>query len=237
MCFTGPMTTSANTRVDATYRRIRADIIAGRLAPGTRLLFSEMTKRYEASTGVLREALPRLVEQGLIISQPQVGFRVVSLSIGDLRQLTEARVAIETLVLRQSVTHGDLAWETDVLTAHHRLVRTPQLDDSGDITDDWIRAHAAFHRQLLSGSPNGRLKNIASSLRDSAEVYRGWSSPFGRKRDRDVAAEHRQLLDAALGRNVEQAVAVLIRHIELSTELLIEGSEIAERDSQPTDGQ
>jgi DNA-binding GntR family transcriptional regulator len=230
------MTSSSNTRVDATYRRIRADIIAGRLAPGTRLLFAEMTKRYEASTGVLREALPRLVEQGLVISQPQVGFRVVSLSISDLRQLTEARVAIETLVLRQSVAHGDLAWETDVLTAHHRLVRTPQLADSGELTDDWILAHAAFHRQLLNGSPNVRLRNIATSLRDSAEVYRGWSSPYGRKRDRDVAAEHRQLLDAALARNVEDAVAVLIRHVELSTELLIEGSGTVEHDAEPADG-
>jgi DNA-binding GntR family transcriptional regulator len=224
------VTTSSNTRVDATYRRIRADIIAGRLAPGTRLLFAEMTKRYEASTGVLREALPRLVEQGLVVSQPQIGFRVVSLSISDLRQLTEARVAIETLVLRQSVTHGDLAWETAVLAAHHLLVRTPQLGEGEELTDDWIRAHATFHRMLLSGSPNRRMRNIADSLRDSAEVYRGWSSPFGRKHDRDVAAEHRQLLDTALARNAEDAATVLIRHIELSTELLIEGSGIVEGD-------
>src|SRR5690349_21307966 len=129
MCSNGPVTTSTNTRVDATYRRIRADIIGGRLAPGSRLLFAEMTERYGASTGVLREALPRLVEQGLVVSQPQIGFRVMSLSVDDLRHLTEARVAIETLVLRQSVTHGDLAWETTVLGAHHTLARTPKLGD------------------------------------------------------------------------------------------------------------
>jgi DNA-binding GntR family transcriptional regulator len=218
------VTTSANTRVDATYRRIRTDIIAGRLAPGSRLLFAEITERYGASTGVLREALPRLVEQGLVVSQPQIGFRVMALSVDDLAQLTEARVAIETLVLRQSITHGDLAWETSVLAAHHTLARTPKLGDAGELTDDWIHAHATFHHMLLGGSPNLRLRNIADSLRDSAEVYRCWSSPIGRKQDRDVEAEHRQLADAALARDVEKAATALIRHIELTTELLLQGA-------------
>jgi DNA-binding GntR family transcriptional regulator len=228
------VTRSSNTRVGATYRRIRADIIAGRLAPGTRLLFAEMTKRYEASTGVLREALPRLVEQGLVVSQPRIGFRVVSLSIADLRQIAEARVAIETLVLRQSITDGGLTWETAILAAHHLLVRTPQLGDGEDLNDNWIQAHAAFHWMLLSGSPNRRLRNIAHSLRNSAEVYRGRSSPLGRKRDRDVAAEHGQLLDVALKRDAEDAVSVLIRHIEFGTELLVEGSGIVENDGGET---
>jgi DNA-binding GntR family transcriptional regulator len=194
-----------------------------------------MIRRYEASTGVLREALPRLVAQGLVVSQPQIGFRVVSLSVDDLRQLTEARVTIETLVLRQSVAHGDLAWENAVLTAHHTLVRTPQLVDGDEMNDAWLRAHATFHHMLLSGSPNHRLIGIADSLRDSAEVYRCWSSPFGRKHDRDVAAEHRQLLETALARNADEAAATLIRHIELTTEFLLEGSAVVPVDAEGVD--
>jgi len=50
---------------------------------------------------------------------------VVPASPEDLRHLTEARVVIEPLVLRQSVERGDLAWESDILAAHHAMRRLP----------------------------------------------------------------------------------------------------------------
>lgn len=223
------MAKNSKTRADAIYERIRADILSGRLRPGQRLPFAALTEDYGASTGVLREALPRLVEQGLVVSEPQVGFHVVPVSVDDLRHLTEARVAIETLVLRQSIEHGDIAWESRVLAAHHLLTRTPiEGADGTPVSEEWQLVHAAYHAALLEACPNPRLQAIANSLRDAGELYRCWTRGLRRDQDfeddRDVAAEHRRILEAALARDVELASAELTQHIELTTCLLIEMS-------------
>jgi DNA-binding GntR family transcriptional regulator len=214
------MANGSQTRADEVYRRLRSEILTGRLAPGVRLPFAELSQRYDTSTGVLREALPRLVEQGLVVSKPQIGFRVVSVSPQDLRDLTQARVAIESLALRQSVEQGDLAWEADILAAHHTMRRLPTHTADQAANDVWLDAHAVFHSTLLQGCPNARLTKIAGMLRDSAEVYRCWSAQFG-QHDRDFAGEHVRILDAALARDADEAAAALSEHIELTTENLL----------------
>jgi DNA-binding GntR family transcriptional regulator len=215
--------TSAPTRTERCYTALRADILAGRHEPGTRLLFAELATRYGASMGVAREALTRLTAEGLVESEPQHGFRVVPISAEDLGHLTEARCALEALVMRQAVEHGDVAWESDVLAAHHRMERTPVFadDDPGRVSDEWAAAHAAFHAALLAACPNPRLLVVATSMRDSAELYRRWSHPLG-SGSRDVAAEHRSILDAALAHDADTAVALLVAHIRRTTEILLE---------------
>jgi DNA-binding GntR family transcriptional regulator len=216
------MLSSAPTRADEVYQRLRREILTGRLAPGARLRFAELSTRYDTSTGVLREALPRLVEQGLVVSKPQIGFRVASASPEDLRQLTEVRIVVETLALRLSVEHGDLAWESDILAAHHTLSRLPMLTADNDVDESWLEAHAAFHSTLLQGCPNLRLRNMAELLRDSAEIYRCWSAKTGQDRDRDVAGEHRRIMETALARETAAASAALSEHIQLTTDILLE---------------
>jgi DNA-binding GntR family transcriptional regulator len=210
------------TRTQAVYDQLRADILAGRLPPGSRLLFNQLITRYDASMGVLREGLSRLAEQGLVQAEPQQGFRVTPLSAQDLRDLTAARCAIEGLVLREAVDSGSLAWEARVLAAHHTLLRTPQsyAEDPARLTDEWVAAHADYHRALLDGCANARLRGIAGSLRDSAELYRRWSVPLGGS-PRDIAGEHRRILDAVLARKADAAVAALTDHIQHTTNALL----------------
>src|SRR4051794_29567975 len=102
--------TTAKSRMDRIYDRLRADILAGRLEPGQRLPFAELSKRYEASMGLLREALQRLTEQGLVESEVQQGFRVATVSAADLRDLTAARCELEGLALRHAIAEADMQW-------------------------------------------------------------------------------------------------------------------------------
>ena len=216
--------TSTTTKAERVFERMRADILAGRLRPGSRLRYAELCGHYETSTGVLREAMLRLSEQGLVKGEPQQGFQVVDLSVEDLRDLTEARVVLETLVFRSAVAEGDLDWETRILASHHRLSRTSQFDvaDPDRLSDEWVAEHAEFHRALLDGCTNRRLKEIASSLRDTAELYRRWSLPLGSGIERDVAAEHEALLSAVLARDTDRAVEALTNHISLTSSILLD---------------
>jgi DNA-binding GntR family transcriptional regulator len=212
------------TKAERVYELLRGDILAGRLPPGARLRYAELCERYAASTGVLREAMLRLCEQGLVKGEPQQGFQVVGLSVEDLRDLTEARVVLETLVFRSALANGDIEWESGILAAHHRLARTPQhdIDDPDRLSDDWVTKHAAFHHALLDGCANQRLKEIARSLRDSAELYRQWSLPLGNGAERDISSEHDELLEAVLVRDADRAVESLPTHITRTSNMLLD---------------
>ncbi|MEU0600006.1 GntR family transcriptional regulator [Streptomyces sp. NPDC006393] len=226
------------TLSDDVRSRLRSDILSGRLLPGSRLKFPVLSAQYDVSVSVLREALVRLAEQGLVRSEPHQGFVVTPLSRETLSELTEARVELEALVLRRSVTEGDLAWESGLVAAHHTLERTPYTaaDDDSRVDDDWAAAHAAFHRALLAGCANQRLLQMALGLRDEAELYRRWSQPLGDEPGRDLAGEHRRLLDAALARDPEAAVEALCAHVRHTTELLLAAADRLEHDrsSSPT---
>ncbi|HEV7790846.1 MAG TPA: GntR family transcriptional regulator [Pseudonocardia sp.] len=211
------------TRAERVYAELRADILAGRRHPGDRLPFADLSARYGASMGVVREALTRLAAEGLVESEPQYGFRVMPISPDDLRHLTEARRAVEPLVLRLAVEHGGLAWEGQLVAAHHRLERTPAraAEDPDRVSEEWAGAHAEFHEALLAGCPNPRLRAVAASLRDAAELYRRWAVSLGSDTHRDIPGEHRAMLDAALAHDADAAAAALSAHIQHTTDVLL----------------
>ncbi len=224
------MDQSFKTRHEAVFSRLRSDILTGRLQPGSKLPFSELCEHYEVSVGVLREALSRLLEQGLVRSAPQQGYFVTAISRSDLVHLTNARREIETLTLRRAIADGDTTWESEVLAAHHRLAQCPMTatDDPDRISEEWAALHRVFHETLLIGCGNPWLTDIASDLRASAELYRRWSVPQGHEHARDIAGEHRAIMEATITRDAELASVLLERHISLTTELLLESGLVEE---------
>src|SRR6476619_43700 len=111
------------TRSGEVYEALHADILNSRFEPGSKLKIANLGTRFGVSLSVVREALTRLGEQGLVVANPQRGFSVVELSVNDLDDLTNVRTQIESMALRDSVVHGGVAWEAQVVAAHHRLER------------------------------------------------------------------------------------------------------------------
>ena len=216
---------ATKTRTDEVHDQLRADILSGRFQPAERLKFTPLCKRYDASVGLIREVLSRLAEQGLVQAQPNVGFAVTGISIEDLQDLTQLRADIEGLALRRSIERAELSWRAQLVSAHYTLEQTPRRDpsDPARISDDWERAHTAFHDVLLVASGSPRLYSIACSLRQSAELYRRWSLPLGEKDgERDVAAEHRRIFEHAVAGHADEAVESLADHICTTTRLIVD---------------
>lgn len=207
------------------YGQLRTRVLGGDLAPGTKLRLGDFTAQYGVSLGVVREAVTRLAEQGLVQASPQRGFSVTPLSIEDLLDLTRARVLIETLALRESIKVGDLAWESNVLATHHTLQRTPMMTAEGHIDPAFTLAHRAFHHALLAGCGSKRLESVATGLRDCSELYQHWSQELAHDFDRDLAGEHREIAELTLDRDEEQAVRALTNHIERTTAALVRYAE------------
>ena len=113
------------------YRRIRADIVLGRLAPGSRLPLERMRSAYGTSVGTLRELFNRLASDGLVIAEGSRGFQVPDVSSANLRQVADMRQLLESHALKQSFERGDIEWEGRVVAAHHKLATVEKKTSQG----------------------------------------------------------------------------------------------------------
>src|ERR1700710_183192 len=189
---------------------VEQDILAGLLAPGSRLGIIDLVQRYEIGATPLREGLSRLMSRGLIVGTGQRGFRVADISREDLLDITLMRTAVEIEAIRLAITHGDDAWEAGIVSALHQMRRHIERtgNDFREGAPEFDRLHKAFHTSLLSACASKRLLTAHSELYDQAYRYRrvmmrGFDS--GKK----FVAAHQALADKVLARDMATAQAVL----------------------------
>ncbi|WP_307796844.1 GntR family transcriptional regulator [Actinomadura barringtoniae] len=206
------------------YAHLRDAIMRGIYAPGAALKPQDLAKEQGVSLAVVREALVRLVGEGLADRLPNRGFAVPAFSDRRWQEIAEARRTIEPVVLRMSIERGDLDWESRVRAAHHRLDRTPPYEpDNGEYyTEAWSEAHRVFHRTLLEGCGNPVLLETFDRMWIASELARRWSAH--RDPDRDGIAEHRRLEEAALTRDADTAAQVLAQHLTLTAAALTDAA-------------
>jgi DNA-binding GntR family transcriptional regulator len=203
------------------FERIRNDILLGTLRPTERLKIQALSERYEIGATAVREALSRLVTDGLVDSEDQKGFCVSPVSRSDLIDLTETRIAIEGLAVRKAIAHGDLEWEAQVLSSFHRLSRTPQ-PISVENHAAWALAHRQFHESLVAQCGSPWLLRLCAMLYDKSDRYRNLAERSTRPEERDTVNEHRELMDAiAMQRNADKAVALMGAHFRATTEVIL----------------
>jgi DNA-binding GntR family transcriptional regulator len=162
-----------------------------------------------------------LAKRDLVVARPRRGFRVREFSVEDIVGLTESRVEIESVALRLAIERGDVRWEAQIVAAHHLVERTPRVDDNGKYREEWGVRHRDFHQALTAGCNNARLQEVVLGLRAGAELYRRWWWALAADRHRDLAAEHRQLMELTLARNADAAIEALAFHIKRAPDQLI----------------
>jgi len=204
------------------YEQLRADLLACRILPGSRLKIQELCNRLSVSLGAIREALSRLTSEGLVVAEPQRGFRAAPISRADLQDLTQVRIEIEGLCLRRAIEVGDVDWEARLVAAFHRLSRTPEraAADPARSNDEWAEAHAAFHTALADGCDSPWLLRLRGQLYDQSERYRRLSVPLTTQ-TRNIGEEHQRIVGAALARDADKAVALLSAHLSATTRILL----------------
>jgi DNA-binding GntR family transcriptional regulator len=204
----------ARTLATSIYSRLRRDLLRGVFRPGERLRIESLCDRYEVGTTPLREALNRLSAEDLVNREEQRGFRVAPVSLTDLAELTKTIYWISELALRESVRNGDAAWEEAVLLAAHRLSRVSRegSEGYGSFNPEWEELHRAFHLALLSACGSRWLLDFYSMLMDRNTRYR-YLAFTDRSEARDVEAEHRAIVEAALAHDAAAAVAAANAHL------------------------
>jgi GntR family carbon starvation induced transcriptional regulator len=193
---------------------VEHDIIAGVLAPGTRLGIVDLVQRYDIGATPLREGLSRLVSRGLIVGIGQRGFRVAEVSREDLLDITRVRTVIEIEALRLAMAQGDDAWEAGILSALHQMRRHIQRtgNEFHEGAPDFDRLHKGFHTALLAACGSKRLLTAHSDLYDQAYRYRRVMMRSLGSGD-DFIAAHQSLADRVLARDLDGAPTLLGSHL------------------------
>ena len=204
-----------SSRTEATYRRLHAYVLGAHVKPDGKLKIADLSRSMTVSASVVREALSRLVSEGLVVAEPQRGFRVAPFAISEVNHLFEARIEIERLCLSDAVENADLAWEGRLLAALHELGRTPEErgQRSGEVSSEWLTAHAQFHSALVSSCRNSWYLKMRANLYLHSERFRALALQLPTA-DRDLHAEHEQIAHAAIARDVQSACALMTVHLK-----------------------
>lgn len=218
------------TIADEVYEVFRQRILRGEYLPRQRLSPGAMSAEQGTSSTVIREALMRLVADGLVHSQSQQGFAVISMTESDLKDLTSLRILIDSEGLRRSMRLGGVSWQSRVVAAHHLLANTPSRlpDGSGLAGEAHQEAHAAFHHSLMSGCESQRIMTLSRTLYASSELYRRLSRPLNSGK-RANATEHRGIMEAALAGDEDLALKRLREHYERTIDILMDSKLVEKR--------
>ena len=206
----------------AVQERLRADILSTRLLPGQKLHIAGLARQFSVSLAAVREALSRLVADGLVQASDQRGFRDCPVSLADLADVTQTRIDIEGLAIRRSIERGDDAWLASVAAAWESLKAVPHRypDDPTVHYEEWVVRHRIFHRALVNACGSQWLLGFRDVLHEQSERYRRLSIRREVGRARDVEAEHAAIVDAVLARDADAAVRALSKHFGITKEFV-----------------
>ena len=226
-----PQVQRTATLSDQVFRKLEDDILNCRLVPGSKLRQKELGATYGTAGSAVREALSQLASMGLVVAEPQRGFRVADASIDDLIDLTMSRVWVESIALRSAISNGGRDWEASIIAAVHvlgeeqpkRIVRGARPGVLTDPVDDgWRVLHQRFHNALVGACELKSLLGYRGKLIVLSDRYRRLSSIV--PSDRDVAEEHDALAQAVLGRDADRAVELIEAHFLETAARVLAGS-------------
>ena len=207
------MSPTGPTLASSVAGRLRTAIIAGDMAPGSKVNIDRVRDQLGVSLSPLREALSRLFSEGFLTFQDKRGYRVAPVSARDLRQIIQLRINLETLALREAIELGDHRWEEAVVQrlAELRAIHCDPEDPHS--VEMWELAHRNVHVVLLSACEMPLLLQFVQTLHDLYDRYRRifLAAPHD---PRDPMAEHVEVATAAIERRKSDAITLLRRHIE-----------------------
>ncbi len=202
---------SAETGTQSTTQRayiaLREAIITGEIAPGEKLKVETLKSTLETGASPVREALSLLTSDQLVERRDQRGFRVAVANKKQFEEILSLRCKLEDLALRASIEAADQEWEERLVLSHHHMTKAYSEPHSV-----FEKHHKEFHMALLSACGSPILLRFCEQLYDLNIRYRYLAVKSKSYAKRDVAGEHKAILDAAINGEVEKASTQLSKH-------------------------
>ncbi|RKP57726.1 GntR family transcriptional regulator [Pararobbsia silviterrae] len=189
---------------------LKLRLISGDLAPGEIYSAAALATELGVSNSPVREAMLTLVNDGLMETVKNRGFRVIPLRSEERRNIYDLRQLIEIPSMAKLATMGTevQARQDEFSTIAADMVTAAR---AGDIVG-YLNADRNFHIGLLSILKNDRLTTIVENLRDQSRQY-GLKALSKRGELTKSAEEHQPILDAILAGDSKLTTKLMTAHL------------------------
>ena len=199
-----------NNRATTVHLRLRKEIVSGLFPQGSALAEPTLAEHFHTSRAPVREALIALEREGLVTFEKTGRTRVRTIAAKDLREIMEARAALESMAARLANWNWTTA-DTDFVAKN-----IEQQTKAGSFAE-LSRLDIDLHHYVVSRSGNARLLQLWEPLRWQYEAY--LVEIFKRQSTGDYRPEtetvlaHRKLLKALSTGTPDEAAAAMMEHV------------------------
>jgi DNA-binding GntR family transcriptional regulator len=199
------------TASEAAYAVLRRQVIDGRLEPGTKVTEAGLAEALGISRTPVRDAIRRLIEEGLFQRQSSHDLRVAIFEPDEMEVVFDIRVLLESYAARRAALRADpeqLA-ELRELAERMRICTPPRSDRDFEILST---SNTRFHRLILEAAGSDRLTRTLVASVDVALIFRTYRAYSDVDLTRSCA-HHIELVDAIEARAPDWAEAVMRSHL------------------------
>ncbi len=222
MLWTGKVETmgaqqKSQTKVQAVIRALEVDIVLGRLYPRERLVEEALTKRFETTRHVIRQALNELVSAGLLVHRANKGTTVCEYSAEEVGQLYQVREYLErqaALLIPLPVNDEDYLVLKRLCDKHSAAI------DQEDMLRV-IAANKEFHQALFRLCGNSFLANVIDEMAKKANLIR-FASSIDLNLLKQARDEHFQILEALRTSDNTALSEICVSHLQPSRQKYLE---------------
>jgi DNA-binding GntR family transcriptional regulator len=190
--------------------RVRSSIIEGELPPGSQLHEVELAASFGVSRGPVREALQRLIQEGLLRSEPHRGVFVPIMTAEDVVDIYLAREALEGAAVRRIIATQRSA------TAYKALDRVVRRMEAAEKAEDWKTLASRdldFHTALVAAAESPRLERMFTTVISETRLCLSMLTSELKGRD-FLVQEHREISDKIRDEDTRRAMAALTEHFD-----------------------
>jgi len=213
------------TLADAAYQYLKESILDFDLQPGEQIPVTKIAQTLGISGTPVREALHRLIKEGLVEQKPYVGYFVRRLSVADIAELFELRKLLECFALERVFANGGFRE-----VVHQLLSDLDNIEKHGYPVDKTRTFDIDFHIKFLLYRAGGHwLTKIVHNILDLITLTTRMS-----QNPQAACREHRTILEAIAEGNIEKAMAALQAHLNRAKAetIALLGKEVRERGEQ-----
>lgn len=209
------------TLPEIVYRELRKAILNGMFIPGQMLRQDDVAAKLGVSRSPLREALPRLEAEGIVVLHPRRGYAVAALDPKEIAEVFDLRSLVEVELARRSIarrTEADIASIYSIVTEMKGLA----TEESAEALSQWFELNKKFHDALLAPADCPHHLKALQHSRNLIEAYiRTEARLTGDLRE--AQEEHSQLAQAFVVGDSERFLELTKQHSEHTRDRLLTG--------------
>lgn len=214
------MNDSSVTRSLSVAQQLRAQLLQGDFEPDSRLQEIPLSESLGVSRTPIREALRQLAQEGLLIYEPNRGYRVRRFTLDDMMKAFRLRMALEGLAARLCAERAPLPEMEkalrDVLAKGDALLATGNTPER----DEWRAMNRELHGVVHHYADNPLLEQAEENASRIPIVNSGtfrWYDVSDYRRSHD---QHHRIVDAICQRQPDRADFLMQEHIYQAAEVL-----------------